>query len=138
MSLGGLLFSTGVATAIGEGITNFTGAQSLWGLTAVSIALAIIVSETTSNVASSNMVIPVVIALAGAADVNPIPPALGACLGASYGFMLPVSTPPNAIVYGTGLVSIPKMVRAGFIFDLCGFSIIWLYLRLLCPLMGWG
>lgn len=137
MSLGWLLFSTGVATAIGEGVTNLTGAQSLWGLTAVSIALAIIVSETTSNVASSNMVIPVVIALAGAADISPIPPALGACLGASYGFMLPVSTPPNAIVYGTGLVSIPKMVRAGFLFDLCGFSIIWLYLRVLCPLMGW-
>jgi sodium-dependent dicarboxylate transporter 2/3/5 len=137
MSLGGLLFSTGVAKAIGEGVTNLTGAQSLWGLTAVSIALAILVSETTSNTASSNMIIPVVIALAQAAHINPIPPALGACLGASYGFMLPVSTPPNAIVYGTGLVPIPKMIRAGILFDLCGFVTIWLYLRLLCPLVGW-
>ena len=138
MSLGGLMFSTGVATAIGVGVTNLTGAQSLWGLTAVSIALAIMISETTTNVASSNIVIPVVISLAGAAHINPIPPALGACLGASCGFMLPVSTPPNAIVYGTGLVSIPKMIRAGIIFDLCGSLIIWSYLRLFCPLMGWG
>ncbi|MCS6859451.1 MAG: SLC13 family permease [Abditibacteriales bacterium] len=137
MSLGGLMFSTGVADAIGRSVTSLTGAQSLWGLTAAAIALGILVSETTSNTASANMIIPVVIALAKAANVNPVPPALGACLGASYGFMLPVSTPPNAIVYGSGLVPIPKMVRAGVIFDLCGFLLIWLGLRALCPLMGW-
>ncbi len=138
MSLGGLMFSTGVAEAIGKGITGLTGAQSLWGFTAVAIIMAIVVSETTSNAASANMVIPVVIALAGAMGINPVPPALGACLGASYGFMLPVSTPPNAIVYGTGLVPLQKMIRTGFVFDLCGFVIIWSYLRLFCPLAGWG
>lgn len=138
MSLGGLMFSTGVAEAIGKGVMSLLGYQSLWGLTAVAIALAIVVSETTSNAASANMVIPVVIALAKAADVNPIPPALGACLGASYGFMLPVSTPPNAIVYGTRLIPITKMACTGFIFDLCGFLIIWLGLRILYPFLGWG
>jgi sodium-dependent dicarboxylate transporter 2/3/5 len=55
-------------------------------------------------------------------------------LGASYGFMLPVSTPPNAIAYGTGLVPIPRMIRAGVLFDVCGFVIILLGLRLLWPL----
>jgi sodium-dependent dicarboxylate transporter 2/3/5 len=70
--------------------------------------------------------------------VNPVPPALGACLGASFGFMLPVSTPPNAIVYGSGLVPIPKMIRAGMLFDLCGFAAIVLGLRVLCPLLGFG
>jgi sodium-dependent dicarboxylate transporter 2/3/5 len=137
MSLGSLMFSSGVAEAIGRGVTSLTGAQSLWGLTAAAIIMGIIVSETTSNTASANMVIPVVIALAQAANVNPVPPALGACLGASYGFMLPVSTPPNAIVYGSGLVPIPKMVRAGALFDAAGFVIIWVGLRALCPLMGW-
>lgn len=138
MSLGGLMFSTGVAEAVGKGVTHLIGAQSLWGLTAVAIAMAIVVSETTSNSASANMVIPVAIALAEAAGVNPVPPALGACFGASFGFMLPVSTPPNAIVYGTGLIPLPKMIRAGVLFDLCGFLVIWLGLRVLCPLMGWG
>jgi sodium-dependent dicarboxylate transporter 2/3/5 len=137
MSLGGLMFSTGVAEAFGKSVTSLMGVQSLWGLTAVAIALAIIMSEATSNSASANMIIPVVIALAKAAHINPVPPALGACLGASYGFMLPVSTPPNAIVYGTGLVPLPRMIRAGIFFDMCGFIIIWLGLRLLCPLMGW-
>jgi sodium-dependent dicarboxylate transporter 2/3/5 len=138
MSLGSLMFSTGVAEAMGRSVTSLTGAQSLWGLTAAAIAMGILVSETTSNTTSANVLIPVVIALAQAAKINPIPPALGACLGASYGFMLPVSTPPNAIVYGSGLVPIPRMVRAGVLFDMAGFVIIWLGLRVLCPLMGWG
>ena len=77
-----------------------------------------------------------VIALSQSAGVSPLPPALGACLGASYGFMLPVSTPPNAIVYGTGLVPIPKMIRAGIVFDVIGFVIILAGLRVLCPLLG--
>jgi sodium-dependent dicarboxylate transporter 2/3/5 len=82
------------------------------------------------------MVIPVAIAIALAAGVNPVPPALGACFGASYGFMLPVSTPPNAIVYGSGLVPIPRMMRAGIIFDVLGLFIIWTGLRLVCPVLG--
>ena len=82
------------------------------------------------------MVIPVVIAIAQASGINPIPPALGAVFGASFGFMLPVSTPPNAIVYGSGLIPIPKMIRAGFVFDLLGLVIIWIGLRTLCPLLG--
>jgi sodium-dependent dicarboxylate transporter 2/3/5 len=52
------------------------------------------------------------------------------------GFMLPVSTPPNAIVYGSGLVPLPAMLRAGIIFDILGFFVIWGGLRLLCPLLG--
>jgi sodium-dependent dicarboxylate transporter 2/3/5 len=82
------------------------------------------------------MVIPVAIAIAQAAGVDPIPPALGACFGASFGFMLPVSTPPNAIVYGSGLVPIPKMMRAGIYFDVLGLFVIWAGLRVLCPLLG--
>ena len=50
--------------------------------------------------------------------------------------MLPVSTPPNAIVYGSGLVPIPRMIRAGILFDVLGFFIIWIGLRVMCPLLG--
>jgi sodium-dependent dicarboxylate transporter 2/3/5 len=136
LALGTLMFETGVAHAMGRALTSALGVQSLWALTGVSIALGIILSETTSNTAAANMVIPVVIGIAQSANVSPIPPALGACLGASYGFMLPVSTPPNAIVYGSGLVSIPSMVRAGAIFDVIGLVIIWAGLRVLCPVLG--
>lgn len=138
LSLGGLMFSKGVAEALSHAVTATLGVGSVWSLTAVAIALAILISETTSNTASANMVIPLVIALAQNAGINPIPPALGACLGSSYGFMLPVSTPPNAIVYGSRLVPIRAMIRAGSLFDLAGFGIIWIGLRVLCPLLGWA
>jgi sodium-dependent dicarboxylate transporter 2/3/5 len=136
LALGGLMFKTGVATALGDALMSKFGLTSVWALTGLSIAMGIVLSETTSNTSASNMLIPVVIGICQTAHVSPIPPALGACLGASYGFMLPVSTPPNAIVYGSGLVSIPSMVRAGVLFDIVGFFIIWGGLRVLCPLVG--
>ena len=136
LSLGMLMFDTGVATAMGKAITARTGASSLWTLTALSVAIAIVLSEMASNTTSANMIIPVAIALAQSAGVSPVPPALGACLGASFGFMLPVSTPPNAIAYGSGLVPIPRMVRAGVVFDVVGFFVILGGLRVLCPALG--
>lgn len=137
LSLGDLMFKTGLADTMGRGLMNLLSLQSVWGVTALAIFLGIVISELTSNTASANMVIPVVIAIAGAVGVSPLPPALGACLGASYGFMLPISTPPNAIVYGSGLIPITKMIRAGIAFDLLGFLIIWLGLRILLPFLGY-
>ena len=63
---------------------------------------------------------PIVIPIAAAADVNPIIPGMAAVFAASFGFMLPVSTPQNAIVYGSGMVPITRMVRSGVVFDVCG------------------
>jgi sodium-dependent dicarboxylate transporter 2/3/5 len=100
------------------------------------VAFGILLSELTSNTASAAMVIPVVIAIAQGADVSALPPALGACLGASFGFMLPVSTPPNAIVYGSGMIPIGRMIRAGVLLDVIGFFVIWGGLRVLCPWLG--
>jgi len=100
------------------------------------VFIAIVASETTSNTAAANMVVPVIISLALAARLNPVPPALGAILGCSWGFLLPVSSPPNAIVYGSGMVPIVRMIRAGFLFDLAGGVVIWAGLRLLLPPAG--
>ena len=80
--------------------------------------LAIIISETTSNTASAAVVVPIVIPVAVAAGINPFVPALAATFAASFGFMLPVSTPQNAIVYGSGVVPITKMIRSGISFDI--------------------
>lgn len=136
LTLGNLMFETKLAEAVGKELMSVSGAGSLWGITLASIYIAVFVSEATSNTASANMVVPVIISLCMAAGINPIPPAIGATLGASWGFMLPVSTPPNAIVYGSGMVPITKMIRAGIIFDLLGGIIIWLGLRILLPMIG--
>jgi sodium-dependent dicarboxylate transporter 2/3/5 len=136
IAFGELMIQTKLADAVGHGLLGLSGAKSLWGITLAAIYIAVLVSEAASNTASANMVVPVIIALAMAAGVNPLPPAIGATLGASWGFMLPVSTAPNAMVYGSGLVPITKMIRAGFLFDLVGGLIIWLGLRVLLPLVG--
>jgi solute carrier family 13 (sodium-dependent dicarboxylate transporter), member 2/3/5 len=131
IALGSLAISTGLAKWLGSGILEATQVRSTAGITFMSIVLAVIVSEATSNTASATMVIPVAIAVAKAAEISPIAPALGACMGASYGFMLPVSTAPNAIVYGTGMVSIRKMAKTGIFFDLLGIIVIWVTLMIL-------
>jgi sodium-dependent dicarboxylate transporter 2/3/5 len=124
LALGDLMFGTGLARWMGEGLAGALKAESLFGLVALFTAVAIVLSETTSNTAAATMVVPVAIAVSKAAGVDPLPPALGACLGASMGFMLPVSTPPNAIVYGSGFVPLLKMVRYGLALDLVGFAVI--------------
>ncbi len=133
LALGDLMFKTGLSAALGQGITSLFHIESLWGITGMAVFLGIVVSELTSNTAAAGLIVPVVIAIANAAHVNPLPPALGATLGASFGFMLPISTPPNAIVYGSRLIPIGRMIRAGSVFDVIGFFIIWGGLRLLCP-----
>ncbi len=138
ISLGEMMFKTGLAEAVGRGVLNLIGATSLWGLTLAAIYLAILVSEATSNTASATMIVPVIISVSQAAGLNPVPPAIGAIIGASYGFMLPVSTPPNAIVYGSGRVPITRMLRAGVLVDLGGGLLVWAGLRLLLPLVGLG
>jgi len=136
ITLGELMFQTGLASSLGQTLLRLSGAHSMWGITFAAIWISILFSETTSNTASATMVVPVIISLAQAAGLNPVPPAIGATLGASWGFMLPVSTPPNAIVYGSGMIPITKMIRAGVLFDIGGGLIIWLGLRLLLPPLG--
>ncbi|MFM8552950.1 MAG: SLC13 family permease [Nitrospiraceae bacterium] len=136
LAFGELMIKTGLSDAVGHGFVDWFGVSTLWGLTALSIGIAVLVSELASNTASASMLVPLVIAIAQSAGVPVAPPALGACLGASLGFALPVSTPPNAIVYGTGHIPMQSMIRAGLLFDLVGACFIWLTLRLLCPLLG--
>ncbi len=136
IAFGHLMVETKLAHLIGEGLVGFFGVQSLWGITAMAIVTAIVLTELASNTAAASMLVPVVIAIALAAGISPIPPTLGACMGASLAFVLPVSTPPNAIVYGTGLVPVTEMVRAGLVLDVLGGITIFIMLRMFCPLLG--
>ncbi|MGI8882742.1 MAG: SLC13 family permease [Pyrinomonadaceae bacterium] len=132
-ALGVLSFQTGLAEAIGVNLTALLPLSGEFGLLVASVIVAVIISETTSNTASANMVIPVVIAIAQANGADPLIPALGATFGASLGFMLPVSTPCNAIVYGSGYVPLMKMVRYGILLDVFGAIVIIAMLTLLTP-----
>ena len=120
LALGEAMFTTGLAQWIGEGLAHALEARTGLGLTILFAVIAVLITETTSNTATANMIVPVAIAVAQAAKVDPVPPAVAACFGASLAFMLPVSTPPNAIVFGTGCVPLLKMVRHGIALDLIG------------------
>ena len=133
LALGDLMFSTGLAQWIGTGLAGAMNANTTLSVTILFTVVAVLVSETTSNAASATMVVPVAIAVAQAAKVNPLQPALAACLGASLGFMLPVSTPPNAIVYGSGCIPLKKMVKYGLLLDLVGAVLIVLVVTWLMP-----
>jgi sodium-dependent dicarboxylate transporter 2/3/5 len=124
LALGDLAFSTGLARWVGESITSWLPSHSVTTLTVVFTGLAILLSEATSNTASANMIVPVAVAVAQAAGVSPLQPALAATLGASMGFMMPISTAPNAIVYSSGHVPITAMMRHGLLLDLAGFVLI--------------
>ncbi len=136
ITLGKLLSDTGLAKTIGNGITNALGVTSLLAVTILAVVVAILISETTSNTASVGIVVPIIIPIAVAAGVQPLIPALAAIFGASYGFMLPVSTPPNAIVYGSGMIPITKMVRSGVVFDIIGAILIVTGVTVMVQLLG--
>ena len=133
---GSLLESSGLAETLGNGASDTLGLSSVFWITVFAVALAILVSETTSNTASAAVVVPIIIPIAVAAGVNPFVPALAATFAASFGFMLPVSTPQNAIVYGSGAVPITTMIRTGASFDVIGAILIVIFLPVMASMIG--
>lgn len=135
---GTLLADTKLAATIGTSAASTLGLGSGVAILIFSVILAVVVSETTSNTAAASVVVPVLIPVATAAQVDPFIPALAATFAASFGFMLPVSTPQNAIVYGSGAVPITKMVRSGFVFDIAGILLLVLIMPLVIAAVGIG
>ena len=128
------MFGGGLALAAGmqaSGLAGWVGQALLpleaWPLLLVALtvtALVILVTEFASNVATATGIIPVVAALVVALEADPVLLALPAALAASWGFMLPAGTGPNAIAWATGRIRIGAMVRAGALLDLAGVLII--------------
>ena len=130
LALGTMLLSSGLAEAIGQTIT----ADSVVPLTFVAALFTLVVlSEAMSNTAATNIAVPIVIAIAQGAGVSPIPPAVAAALVASAAVILPVSTPPNAIVYASGRVPITQMIKYGLIVDVVAVVVIPTMVLLLVP-----
>jgi solute carrier family 13 (sodium-dependent dicarboxylate transporter), member 2/3/5 len=135
LSLGMLASQTGLAQEVGRGLAVAFPTHSTLGLVVLATVTAALVSEVTSNTASATMVIPVVIGVAQAAGVDPLEPALGATLGAGLGFMLPVSTPCNAIVYSSGRIPLRTMMGYGLMLDVVGVIVIVAAVHWLVPLV---
>lgn len=112
---------TGLAETLG--LFAFNPEWGVLALVAAAVLFGIIMSEFSSNTASAAIVIPImltVLAQPGFEHVSPSLVIMACAFGASYGFMLPVPTPPNAIVYGTGRLKVRDMFTTGILFDLTG------------------
>ena len=125
LAMGGMMYSTGLSGWIGDQIINIMGGEpSQLILVAVFCVMSLLLSELTSHTAATNMIGPLAIGAAVSAGFSPVPVAVGVALSASLGFMLPVSTPPNAIVYASGYVPITKMIKTGVYIDFIGIALV--------------
>ncbi len=129
LSLGTMIFNTGLARAMGHGMVASLGTPGLWALIAAGIFLSLLLSEATSNTASANVMVPLMIIMAQQSGLPVIPVALATGLACSFGFMLPVSTGPNALAYSTGHIPLPRMMKSGIFLDLAGAVAVWLIVR---------
>jgi len=137
LALGDLMVRSGLVNHFADGVLARLGSVDVWSITAAAIVGGIVLSEFTSNAAAATALIPVVMAVSRQAGVDPIPPLMGVTFAASFGSALPVSTPPNAIVYGSGLIPSRRMIAAGVGFDVACCVVIWLALRAAFAL-GWS
>ena len=123
LSLAAAIRANGVGEYIGHQLAILSGIPTLLLVMAV-IALVIFLTELTSNTATTATFIPILAALAPVFDLHPYMLIVPAAIAASCAFMLPVATPPNAIVFGSGHVTIQQMIRAGFWLNLTGVVLI--------------
>ena len=115
--------STGLAEWLGTSLQAFGALPPIVMIAAIA-TLIIFLTELTSNTATTATFLPVVGAIAFESGIDPILLTVPVALAASCAFMLPVATPPNAIVFGSGLLKIPRMARAGFVLNLIGIVVV--------------
>jgi sodium-dependent dicarboxylate transporter 2/3/5 len=115
--------TSGLAQWIGEGLSFLCGVPTIIMILCICLLLTFL-TEVTSNTATTTMMMPVLGALAAATCIHPFLLMIPAAMSASCAFMLPVATPPNAIIFGSGYLRIPDMARVGFFLNLIGAIII--------------
>lgn len=117
IAMAGTLKTTGVADWMGSQLSISSDTHVLWLVTA-SCLMIVVISNLMSNTATITAFLPIIVALSIEFGENPLMSAIPATLVASCAFMLPIGTPPNAIVFGSNLITIPQMVRAGTVLSL--------------------
>lgn len=125
LAMGGMMYKTGLSQWVGDLIVSSLGGEpSQFAMVAIFSVMALLLSELTSHTAATNMIGPLAVTAAMSAGMSPIPVAVGIALSSSLGFMLPVSTPPNAIVYASGYIPITKMIKTGVYIDFIGIAFV--------------
>ena len=137
LSLAAAFQSTGLAAWIGAGVGT-VGATSVLVLTLVVVGVVIFLTELTSNTATAATLLPVAAAVSLSQTGDPLPLSIAVALAASCAFMLPVATPPNAIVFSSGYVTIPQMMRAGLIANLISILVLATFVVAVAPLIFVG
>jgi solute carrier family 13 (sodium-dependent dicarboxylate transporter), member 2/3/5 len=130
--LGELANSSGLAHAWGTALMEVSGAASTLAVLALVVVAAVILSEVASNTAAATLVIPVGLGLADVTGTSVIAVTLAGALASSFGFMMPISTAPNAMAFGTGQVTMRQMVTTGFVFDIVGAVVVVAGVLVLC------
>lgn len=134
LSLARGMDQSGLAAWIGSGVAGLQDVP-VWVIVGAVGALFVFLTEITSNTATSTMAMPIMAGAAVGLGVPPLALMATAALAASMAFMLPVATPPNAIVFGSGYMTIPQMVRAGLWMNLIAIGLIILAGMWLVPLL---
>jgi sodium-dependent dicarboxylate transporter 2/3/5 len=123
ISLATAISSNGVSELLASYLSGMQGVHPLLMSLAV-VSFIIFLTELTSNTATTTALIPMFAAMAVGLGIAPITIIIPATIAASCAFMLPVATPPNAIVFGSGLLSIPQMAKAGIWLNLIGIFVV--------------
>ena len=134
LSIASQINSSGLGLWIGETLNILSSVPPLFLILAVA-ALIIFLTEITSNVATTSTFLPVFGAVAVGLGILPVSLTVPVCLAASCAFMLPVATPPNAIVYGSGKFTIATMMKAGFFLNIIGIVVVTLFAYFLAPMI---
>ncbi len=134
LALANAVSSTGLAKWIG-GTLNDASSLPLILLVFLAATLIIFLTELTSNVATTATFLPVVGAIAIESGYDPIVLVVPVTLAASCAFMLPVATPPNAIVFGSGMLNVPRMAKAGVLLNIIGIFIVTIVTYKLSPIL---
>ena len=132
LTLASSVSRTGLAEWLGASL-QLVGALPLAVVVIIAAALIIFLTELTSNTATTATFLPVVGAIAIESGFDPIVLTVPITFAASCAFMLPVATPPNAIVFGSGMLTIPKMARAGLLLNIIGIFLVSLVALYLAP-----
>lgn len=127
---------SGLASWIGGGFTDLAGMPLIVILLVIIVAVNLL-TEITSNVATAAMLMPILAALALAIDVHPYLLMIAATIAASCAFMLPIATPPNAVVFGSGYLDVSQMMRVGIWMNILSIGLAVLLVYYLLPLI-WG
>ena len=132
LSLAAAMDRTGLAAWIGS-VVSTMGNLPVWLVAGAVATLIVFLTELTSNVATTSMAMPIMAGTAVGLGIDPMLLMTTAALAASMAFMLPVATPPNAIVFSSGYLTIPQMSRAGFLLNLTAIVLITLFAQFLIP-----